>query len=760
MDTYILASGDQPPFRVFLWDERFESGHQEVDQQHQQLVELVNALAQTIPVPEPQSRFQMLFQQLLSYAHRHFSFEESLFCQAHLSAAELAAHRQSHLTFIEKVTQYPFSGGDEESDTQQVLLDLLEFLVIWLAEHILIDDHRLVESLHPLADNPTLKPENAHARNAVRMLASTLRRLHDYVASVYQARISLHKSRFRLLAENAFEGYLWLDRHGHLQWSNRAFQQMSGLTAASLTHVDIQQLLQPVGRESLPRLLQRLLDAPQTHAEVALRLRTPGGNVRELASKWQVIVDDAQAIAGICVIMADVTSQNSKQRKLRLFRAVLDQAGDAMFIVAGHAAQIVDTNLQASHLLGYSVHELKSMRVTDLNLGLDTPEKWSAHLQALRRHKAMTFTDRQRCKDGHILHVEISARVMAFDGEEFLIGICRDITARIHHQHKERLRNKTLSNVLSSHARQEDVLDDLAQSLQGWLRDLNVPQCQVYLFDACYLALYPHPRHADIPDYPSREQVSRLFQQPTTHHQSRPQALTVGEQAGYLHPITTHQGWLGAVLLLHSPGFVLQRSHINAIGTATQLFRIVANKFAAELALRQREEHEAFAARHDALTGLSNRLMLFEFMPHAQARAKRTHSQIAVIFIDIDHFKAINDNFGHALGDQVLVAFAQLIRQTVRDSDLVCRLSGDEFLVVMENIHTEEDVTVIADKLVAAMQPPLLPSAAEGPLTLSASIGIALYPRDGEQIDTVIHHADDAMYQAKRAGRGHWRQYP
>lgn len=758
MNHYWDGNEHRYRLQVFVWDKHFESGHQEIDRQHRQLVDLVNQLAIAIPQEDPRLTVHDLCLRLLDYAARHFTYEESLFVHASLLDHELANHRLAHQDFTRKVTEQYRTNCQRDNEDKQPFLDLLEYLVVWLAEHILIDDHRLVESLNGIAP-ASPEQRDSYSRNAVRMLASTLRRLHDYVTTIYRARISLHKSRFRLLAENSFDAYLWLDTQGDIQWCNRAFLQLAGIDEAQLPDLDINRLLQPAGRETLPRLMQRLLDDPQEHADVPLRMTPPSGLPCELASKWQVIIEDGSHAAGICIIMEDVTNRNSKQRKLRLFRAVLDQAGDAMFIVTGKEARIVDTNLQATRLLGYSVSELKSMTVAQLNLGLDTPDKWAAHLQTLRRHKSLTFTDRQRRKDGTLLHVEISARVVAFDGDEFLIGICRDITARMQNQHKERLRNKVLSHVLSSHARQEEVLDDLTLQLQRWLRDMDVPQCQVFLFDAGQPALYPHPRHAEPADHRLREQLMLLLQQPATHSGRRVQTQLLGEMVCYLQPVMAHQSWQGTILLLHGRGFTLNRDHSNAIGTATQLFRIVTNKFATERALHQREEHEAFIARHDALTGLYNRLMLFEFIPHAQARAKRARTQLAMVFIDIDHFKAINDNFGHALGDRVLVAFAQLIRNTVRDSDLVCRLSGDEFLVVMENIQSRHDVTVIADKLINALQAPLLDTDPVGKLTLSASIGIALYPQDGELIDDVIHHADDAMYRAKRAGRGTWQIY-
>jgi diguanylate cyclase (GGDEF)-like protein len=156
-------------------------------------------------------------------------------------------------------------------------------------------------------------------------------------------------------------------------------------------------------------------------------------------------------------------------------------------------------------------------------------------------------------------------------------------------------------------------------------------------------------------------------------------------------------------------------------------------------------------ATHDSLTGLPNRVSLAELLNHAISRAERARGNVSVFFIDLDHFKAINDSLGHTCGDQLLREVGRRIADTLRDSDLVARLGGDEFVVMVEDAGNEESQKALAAKIIAAVSAPLRLLAHE--VTITASIGIASYPVDGADTATLLANADLAMYRAKDQGR-------
>ncbi|WP_169307070.1 sensor domain-containing protein [Ferrimonas sediminicola] len=172
---------------------------------------------------------------------------------------------------------------------------------------------------------------------------------------------------------------------------------------------------------------------------------------------------------------------------------------------------------------------------------------------------------------------------------------------------------------------------------------------------------------------------------------------------------------------------------------------------------KQTEERLAHMAYHDPLTGLPNRIRVHSRLDSEIARASRTHNELAVVFIDVDHFKLINDSRGHLAGDEVLCEFAVRLRRQVRQSDTVARIGGDEFVVLLPEI----DGTAAADiahKLMALFQQPVTLSSGEH-LKLTGSMGIALYPQDGDNRDTLLRNADTAMYRAKQQGRNSFAFY-
>ena len=168
--------------------------------------------------------------------------------------------------------------------------------------------------------------------------------------------------------------------------------------------------------------------------------------------------------------------------------------------------------------------------------------------------------------------------------------------------------------------------------------------------------------------------------------------------------------------------------------------------------LQSENETLAHQASHDSLTGLPNRA----FFEGRLSRSLRNAERLALLFLDSDHFKQINDSLGHAVGDEVLITIASRVRAQLREHDLVARLGGDEFAVLLAPLQAREDAQRIAEKIIASMQLPILLEDGTR-ITSSLSVGIAYYPDDGHDPASLLNAADAAMYQAKRKRRGHWQ---
>ncbi|PKL94327.1 MAG: sensor domain-containing diguanylate cyclase, partial [Gammaproteobacteria bacterium HGW-Gammaproteobacteria-9] len=160
-------------------------------------------------------------------------------------------------------------------------------------------------------------------------------------------------------------------------------------------------------------------------------------------------------------------------------------------------------------------------------------------------------------------------------------------------------------------------------------------------------------------------------------------------------------------------------------------------------------------AQHDFLTQLPNRMLLDDRIAQGIEQAKRHSRALALIFVDLDNFKTINDSLGHTVGDRLLKSVADRLQSCVRSSDTVSRTGGDEFIVLLTEVQGERNAAGTAKKILQAMA--LEHDIENLALTITCSLGISLYPRDGQSSDVLVCHADRAMYQAKQAGRNRYQ---
>ncbi len=164
-----------------------------------------------------------------------------------------------------------------------------------------------------------------------------------------------------------------------------------------------------------------------------------------------------------------------------------------------------------------------------------------------------------------------------------------------------------------------------------------------------------------------------------------------------------------------------------------------------------------YMANHDPLTNLPNRNYFRRRLPQAISLAQRYGRILCLLFIDLDRFKPINDQFGHGVGDIVLMQVAERLRRTLRTSDSVCRLGGDEFVILLESTETLEGATLVAQKAIESLNEPI--EANDHVCFIGASIGISVFPEDCHDAETMLRHADIAMYEAKKKGRNCWQLY-
>ncbi|HWS71086.1 MAG TPA: EAL domain-containing protein, partial [Thermoanaerobaculia bacterium] len=205
----------------------------------------------------------------------------------------------------------------------------------------------------------------------------------------------------------------------------------------------------------------------------------------------------------------------------------------------------------------------------------------------------------------------------------------------------------------------------------------------------------------------------------------------------YYVPGTDRSGWVSSV---YRPQLDSRGNIVGVIG----LIRDITERKAAE----QQIEYQAY---HDALTGLANRRLFHEHLTLALALAQRRNRLVSVLFLDLDHFKLINDSLGHSIGDALLKQVAARLKASVREGDTVARVGGDEFTIVLQELGDRSDAALVAQKVLKTIAEPV--EVAEHKLYVTASIGITIFPEDGQDAEALLKNADNAMYRAKSQGR-------
>ena len=185
--------------------------------------------------------------------------------------------------------------------------------------------------------------------------------------------------------------------------------------------------------------------------------------------------------------------------------------------------------------------------------------------------------------------------------------------------------------------------------------------------------------------------------------------------------------------------------------------RDITDKKNAEDELLKQKNILQHQAHHDALTGLPNRILFYDRLDHAIAKAKRSQSKFALLFIDLDHFKEINDSLGHDIGDEILKTVTSRLQKTVRDEDTLARLGGDEFTILLEDLPQVQSASLVSNKILNSLSTPM--NINDNLLYVLCSIGISIYPDDGELSQNLLKFADSAMYKAKGEGRNNFQYY-
>ncbi len=520
------------------------------------------------------------------------------------------------------------------------------------------------------------------------------------------------------------------DRDGVVRYWNRTCAELIGVAAD----------------DALGRPLTSVIGHPGCEAEFAAtiaaiwrtgiappprewRIRRADGAERWVCSSHFPVIRDGVTQQVICMEL-DVTGRKTDDLALLHagadFRRLYERSTDAIVLVRGR--QIIDVNPAALGLFGCDSREtMVGHALADFSPPLQPSGDASSTREAALAAQAASDGNQRfewlyRACDGELFWAEVLLTSVAIDHQQLSFAVIRDISQR-----------KSAERTLTMAAQVFENCRDAILILDGACRVVAVNQA-----------------FTDITGFAPADIIGREV--PSLRS-------GVHEPAFYQEIwdfVAVHDHWEGEVLCVRS------NAEEYPVWAALTAIRDAAGKVSNYMAIlsditdrKQVEEHTRHLAEHDFLTDLPNRVLFLDRLQQALATARRQHTRVAVMFLDLDRFKAINDSYGHQAGDVVLKEVAARLTRCVRGVDTVSRQGGDEFVVILADIGGADQAAHVAGSVMHAVGQPMKVLGHD--VNLSASIGISIFPSDGHDVDTLMRHADVAMYHAKQNGRNAFR---
>lgn len=426
----------------------------------------------------------------------------------------------------------------------------------------------------------------------------------------------------------------------------------------------------------------------------------------------------------------------------------VDSLLDTVFVVDADG-RIVHVTAACERMFGYRPEEMCGRLLFDFLAPEDRERTLEESLRVMAGRPRIGFENRYVHKDGHRVRVMWSARCSEQDGKR--IGVARDVTEL---RQAEAVQHAIYA--ISEAAHEAEDLDILVREIQRIVATL------VPLDGMAVATCDPRTKQLSFTYQRDRDGNALELYGPLGcafcdrvicgGHVTRSadaSAALLGHDATVCEG---HGAWLALPLVVeHSTigSLVLKCEPEWRWGDKDrELLNFVAEQVAIAIDRAQMKAELLRAARYDELTGLPNRRLLRDRIDSALAHCGRKQSSIALLYVDLDDFKQVNDTFGHAAGDRLLTEVARRMSDCVRETDTVGRLGGDEFVVLLEDIARREDAELVAGKLGEALSAPVHVEGRAVPLR--ASVGLALYPEDGRDVGQLLKHADGAMYRVKR----------
>jgi diguanylate cyclase (GGDEF)-like protein/PAS domain S-box-containing protein len=474
--------------------------------------------------------------------------------------------------------------------------------------------------------------------------------------------------------------------------------------------------------------------AVRTPFEMEYRLRRHDGEYRWIIDTGRPIYDQAGGFAGYIGSCLDITDRRNTEAQLReremRMSSLLASMGEGV-IMRDAQGTLLMHNAAAEQILGLSKDEMRGWNMHSGLITYITEDEEPADIEQIPAMHALATGQPQAGmlgidrKDGSRRWLWTNA-VPLFEDEcdtpRAVVTTIADITARRDNEEQLRLAWTVFRNSVEA----------------------------IIITDARQRILSVNRAFTDVTGYSAEEALGLTPRLLKSGHHDRSFYEAMWQD------IESHGFWQGEIHDRRKDGTLYPSAlSISAVHDKAGRITHYVAVFSDITERKASEARIAFLAQHDSLTGLPNRALLHDRLDQALANAARYGKRIALLFLDLDRFKTINDSLGHMMGDQLLQGVALRLSNCVRETDTVSRQGGDEFLIVLTDVEVPDDAARVAEKILDRLRPPFDIDGQQ--LGTSFSIGIALYPEDGNTVESLMKNADTAMYHAKENGRNTYR---
>lgn len=553
------------------------------------------------------------------------------------------------------------------------------------------------------------------------------RRLAEQALAGANADLAAREAMIKQIFDTSSVAIFLVDMVGRITHANRCMAEMFGWPLEQLPGQEYVALIHPAERELGRERMLSLLSSRIASVDVERRYWRA-----DHSEFWGHLTGrrfyDADGVErGLVAVIVDVTERRLAEKTLSesesRFRGIFDSVSDLIIIHDAESGRIIDVNQRITEIYGYPREEVIGQTPEKISVG-EAPYSAANAVEKIRLAISggpQVFEWMARASDGRPFWVEVSLRGALIGDHQRVLAVIRDISARKQADAELRLAARVFTSsqegimITDADSRIVDVNPAFCR-ITGYARDEALGRPASLLASGCqgpgfYSAMWEALRQSDF--------------------------------------------WRGEIIDRRKSGETYPGMlSISAVRDDEGVLRNYIGVFADISLLKQHQAELDRMAHYDTLTGVPNRRLLADRLSQALARAHRSGRPLAVCYLDLDGFKPVNDRYGHAAGDRLLIEITSRLKGLLRADDTLARLGGDEFVLLITDLQSTEECQAVVGRVLAAVTVPV--SIEGNSVSVSASIGVTLSPPDIDDPDILLRHADQAMYQAKESGKNRY----